>query len=53
MPFFHGDKKGFERSRARDERKRQWCELNEITLVEVRGTPTVEELQKQIDEARS
>jgi hypothetical protein len=34
--FFHSDKKGFEKSRSRDERKKAWCELNGIRLIEVR-----------------
>jgi len=52
VKLFHIDKKGFEKSKRRDERKRLWCEINELTLVEVRGTPTVEELQQLIAEAR-
>lgn len=32
---FHHDKKTFERQKARDRDKRQWCVLNEIDLVEV------------------
>jgi len=50
--FFHGDKQGFKKSLARDERKRAWCEINEITLIEVRGTITIEDLQDMIQEAR-
>jgi len=50
--FFHGDKKGFEQSKARDERKRAWCELNDITLIEVRGNVTDKELMDMIVEAR-
>lgn len=51
--FFHNDKRGFEKSLARDERKRRWCELNEIILIEVRGNPTLEELQSMIEKARN
>lgn len=50
--FFHGDKKGFVKAQERDARKRQWCELNTICLVEVRGTVTAEQLQDLIQEAR-
>lgn len=50
--FFHGDKKGFQRSKIRDERKRQWCELNGIDLIEVRGSFTVESVQTLIVESR-
>ena len=53
VKLFHGDKKGFEASRARDVRKRQWCEVNDIHLVEVRGNVSVEDLQKLIEEARN
>lgn len=51
--FFHGDKQGFKKSIARDERKRRWCEANEIILVEVRGTVTIEDLQGMIQESRT
>jgi len=49
VKLFHGDKKGFEKSKARDNRKRTWCELNEVTLIEVRGNISVEDLQKLIE----
>lgn len=52
VKLFHGDKKGFEKSKARDKRKRRWCELNDITLVEVRENITTKELQQLISEAR-
>lgn len=32
--FFHGDKMGFYKSQGRDKQKRDWCQLNEIRLVE-------------------
>lgn len=32
---FHGDRKGFEKSKARDKDKRTWCEMNGITLIEI------------------
>ena len=50
--FFHTDKKGFEKSRARDSRKKAWCELNGITLVEIRKNVSVEELREAIERAR-
>lgn len=46
--FFHTDKTGFEKSKARDLRKRNWCEINNITLIEVRGNITSEDLKKII-----
>ena len=51
--FFHGTKKGFEQSKSRDARKKQWCELNNITLVEVRQDLTVDELRDAVMEARN
>jgi hypothetical protein len=52
-PFFHGSKGGFERSKERDLRKKQWCELNKITLVEVRdATIDAETLMSLINEGR-
>ena len=53
VKLFHSDKKGFERSKERDARKKLWCETNDITLIEVRGNVSVEELQKLIEEARN
>jgi len=53
VKLFHGDNKGFEHARARDVRKRDWCELNEIVLVEVRDSLTAEELQQLIQDARN
>lgn len=50
--FFHGDKKGLDNSKKRDERKRQWCDINDICLVEVRGTITVDKLQNLIQQTR-
>lgn len=52
VKIFHGDKRGFEKSKERDSRKRSWCELNDINLIEVRGNITVEELQQLIQDAR-
>lgn len=51
--FFHGDKRGFDQSKKRDDRKRSWCEINDIHLIEVRD-PSIssEELKGLIQEAR-
>lgn len=51
--FFHIDKSGFERSRGRDQRKRDWCVLNEILLIEVRGTLSTEQLKNLIQQHRA
>ena len=53
-PFFHGSKEGFEQSKVRDSRKRQWCCINDIALVEVRdATIDAATLRTLISEARS
>lgn len=51
--FFHGDKKEFERSRKRDERKRTWCEINGITLVEVSQLIGKQDLMELIAQSRN
>lgn len=51
--FFHGDKSGFEKSKIRDERKRQWCDLNQITLIEIRDMISTEQLRTLIQEHRT
>ena len=38
--FFHGNKDGFKKSKSRDVRKKQWCELNNIRLVKIRWGAT-------------
>ncbi len=35
IPFFHGNADGFKNSKKRDMDKREWCELNNITLIEL------------------
>ena len=35
VEFFHGSADGFRAQRARDSRKSEWCELNEIRLVKI------------------
>lgn len=34
-PFFHGEKLGFLHAKKNDRMKREWCELNNIKLVEI------------------
>lgn len=50
--FFHGDKSGFEKSKIRDERKREWCQINNIVLIEVREMLSMEDLKEAIENAR-
>jgi hypothetical protein len=35
VPFFHGSKREFLIAQSRDQRKREWCELNNFTLIEL------------------
>lgn len=51
--FFHVDKAGFDKSKARDNRKREWCEMNSIRLVEVRETVTSDQLKALIQASRA
>jgi|SRR6185436_6321703 len=50
--FFHGDKSGFEKSKVRDERKRQWCDINDIVLIEVRDIVSTDQLRDLIQKHR-
>lgn len=43
VPFFHGNEKGFEESKIRDQRKLKWCDINEITLYTVASTEEMRE----------
>jgi hypothetical protein len=52
-PYFHVDNKGFQQQKVRDADKRRWCDLNDITLVEVRDRNiAVGILKTAIKEAR-
>ena len=53
IEHFHGDKDGFDRQQIRDSQKRKWCELNNITLIEIRDSNmTANELKDMIQEIR-
>jgi len=53
VEHFHGDKDGFERQQQRDNQKKEWCELNNITLIEVRDAGlSTEDLKNLIQETR-
>ena len=53
IQHFHGDKSGFENQKRRDSLKREWCELNDIVLIEIRSnTISAQELQEVIREIR-
>ncbi len=44
--FFHATQADFVQQKARDVEKRQWCDMNDITLVEVRNPKISEEALK-------
>lgn len=50
IPYFHKTKAGFLQSKARDLRKEEWCELNEIQLIVFRFDETVEQWRNIINE---
>lgn len=35
VPYFHGTRQGFHQAQDRDRRKREFCELNDLKLVEI------------------
>lgn len=47
--FFHKDKMQFFRGQVRDANKREWCELNGITLIELPVSETVDEWRTRIE----
>lgn len=47
--FFHKDRMSFYKSRARDRDKATWCELNHITLVELRFNETEQEWRNKLE----
>ena len=43
--FFHGDAEGFKKQQNRDKRKKEWCESNNIELIEI---DKAEELENKL-----
>ena len=52
VPYFHKSKAGVLQAKARDRAKAEWCELNEITLVQLRWDDSLEYWRKQIERSR-
>ena len=50
VPFFHGSKDKFAKSMKRDNRKKQWCDLNDIELVELLVSETEDEWRDKVHE---
>ena len=46
--FFYKDKLSFYRAKARDSRKKEWCELNDITLIEFNYDEDVDDWRRKI-----
>lgn len=53
--FFHKDKAGFKKQIERDDRKKQWCDLNDIDLVVIWDNEdiSVDILKTKIEENRN
>lgn len=51
-PFFHKTKIGFLQAKARDRAKAEWCEVNNLILVELQWDDTIEYWRKQIERSR-
>ncbi len=49
IPFFHGSKLGFVKSKLRDNDKKEWCDINNIELVELPYNLTDEEWRDIIE----
>ena len=48
IPHFHGSRMGFLNSRRRDMDKRDWCDINGISLIELPFSETDDEWRKRI-----
>jgi hypothetical protein len=47
--FFHANKLEYHKGKARDKAKREWCELNDITLIELPCGETDEQWRDRIN----
>jgi len=46
--FFYKNKLSFYRAKARDSRKKEWCELNDITLIEFNYDEDIDDWRRKI-----
>ena len=53
VPFFHKTKQDFFASKKRDQRKRDWCTLNEIILVELYDTESIDIWRERISSSKA
>jgi len=49
-PFFHKTKANFKDHQDRDQRKKQWCEMNEFSFYEVRSIEDLKQILGITDE---
>lgn len=47
--FFYKDKLSFYRAKARDSRKKEWCNLNEIALIEFNYDEDVDDWRRKVN----
>lgn len=47
--FFFKNKLEFFRAQARDRDKKEWCRLNDITIIELKHNETIDEWRKKIE----
>lgn len=52
IPYFHKSKAGFAMAKKRDLDKKEWCRINEITLVELRWDEDPEYWREKIERSR-
>lgn len=48
-PHFHGSKFGFEKSKQRDTKKKEWCDMNNISLIEFEYNKEDNEWQEKLN----
>ena len=51
-PFFHSKQGSFKKQQVNDKLKKQWCEINDVSLLEItyKDKPTRELIMRKIDE---
>lgn len=52
IPYFHKSKAGFAMAKKRDLDKKEWCRINDITLVELRWDEDPEYWREKIERSR-
>ena len=48
VPHFHGNASGFRASQKRDNNKKTWCELNQISLIELNSLESDDEWRARL-----